>query len=298
MSNTMIDGRRADSARRRQRVIKAVNDMIRNGGEISVSAIARAAGVDRTLLYRHPDLLALVHTAQATPPATEGVGPQVSRASLQADLANANARLTRQTAHITQLERRLSEALGEQVWRESGLGTPTDVDQLQRRVTELEQQVVDLRDQLDERDQELDAARAANRQLIADLDRPHSSDPVSSSSSLGRGSRAAMINPTTPTTAPMTSAPTPITTSRDMSSPWFADPHYGDRLKPSAETDGERQDTEVDLGKQTQRGDTSTRPSNTRACRRPPTESPQKVRDAMITGTPVPAGAHRASLAN
>ncbi|MFD1145637.1 hypothetical protein [Saccharothrix hoggarensis] len=64
MSNTMIDGRRADSARRRQRVIKAVNDATKSGAEISVSAIARAARVDRTLIYRHPDLLALVHTAQ------------------------------------------------------------------------------------------------------------------------------------------------------------------------------------------------------------------------------------------
>jgi predicted nucleic acid-binding Zn-ribbon protein len=50
-------------------------------------------------------------------------------------------------------------------------GAPTDVDQLQRRITELEQQVVDLRGRLEERDQELDAARTANRELIANLNR-------------------------------------------------------------------------------------------------------------------------------
>jgi hypothetical protein len=52
----MAAGRRADSARR-QRVIKALSDTARTGEEISVSGIARQAGVDRAFLYRHRDLL-------------------------------------------------------------------------------------------------------------------------------------------------------------------------------------------------------------------------------------------------
>jgi hypothetical protein len=95
----------------------------------------------------------------------------VSRASLQADLANAHGQITRQAARIRQLEKTLSERLGELAWRESGLGAPADIDQLQRRITDLNQQVVELRSQLDERDQELDAARVANRELIANLNR-------------------------------------------------------------------------------------------------------------------------------
>ena len=170
-SNPMIDGRRADSARRRQRVIKAVNEASARGDEISVSAIARAAGVDRTFLYRHPDLLIQVHTAQASPAAAQGDGPMVSRASLLADLANAQGQITRQAARVRQLERKLSEVLGERVWRETSLGAPADVDQLQRRITELEQQAVELRNQAEERDEELAAARAANRQLLANLNR-------------------------------------------------------------------------------------------------------------------------------
>jgi hypothetical protein len=85
----MTRGRRADSARRRQRVIKAINDASSSGGELSVSAIARAAAAARTFLYRRPDLLAQIHLAQERPAATENGGPQASRASLQADLANA-----------------------------------------------------------------------------------------------------------------------------------------------------------------------------------------------------------------
>ena len=170
-SNPMIEGRRADSARRRQRVIKAINDAGRTGGEISVSAIARAAGVDRTFRYRHADLLCQVHAAQADPAVAQGDGPMVSRASRQADLANAQGQITRQASRVRQLENKLSELLGEQAWRESGLGAPADIDQLQRRITELEQQAVDLRGQLEERDQELNAARTANRELIANLNR-------------------------------------------------------------------------------------------------------------------------------
>ncbi|WP_307054239.1 DUF6262 family protein [Streptomyces achromogenes] len=67
-ANPLIEGRKADSARRRQRVIKAINAARRAGTAISVSGIARQAGVDRAFLYRHKDLLAQVHAAGAEPP--------------------------------------------------------------------------------------------------------------------------------------------------------------------------------------------------------------------------------------
>lgn len=173
MTRTPAQGRQADSARRRQRVIKALNAANETGGAITVSAIARAAGVDRTFLYRHKDLLAQVHAHAhaAEPPAANGTGPTVSRASLQADLVNAQERATRQAAHIRQLENKLSGLLGEQAWRESGLGAPADIDQLHRQITALEQQVVDLRGQLNERTEDLEAARATNRELMARLNR-------------------------------------------------------------------------------------------------------------------------------
>jgi chromosome segregation ATPase len=168
MTNQMIEGRRADSARRQQRVIKALQDAVQAGGAISVSAIARAAGVDRTFLYRHPELLEQVHTAEATP-AHSAADSTVSWVSLQADLANAHGRAARQDARIRQLERKLTELLGEQVWAESGLGAHHDIEQLQRRITTLEQRIVELTAELDERTQDLDAARASNRELMTHL---------------------------------------------------------------------------------------------------------------------------------
>jgi len=163
-------GRQADSARRRQRVIAVLDRAATDGTEISAAGIARAAGVDRSFLYRHRDLLEKIHALEANPPAhADTLGPTVTRASLQADLLAAGERTQRLNSRIRQLEKRLSETLGEKAWQESGLGVPADIDNLNQTISHLEQQVIDLRLQLDERDQDLTAARAANRELIAQL---------------------------------------------------------------------------------------------------------------------------------
>jgi hypothetical protein len=165
----MREGRQADSARRRQRVIAALDRAAADGSETSTSGIARAAGVDRTFLYRHRDLLEKIHALQAEPAAGDSSGPAVTRASLQADLLAAHERAVRLNTRVQHLEKRLSEALGDQAWRESGLGAPADIDALNQKITHLEQQVIDLRMQLEERDEDLSAARATSRELMTQL---------------------------------------------------------------------------------------------------------------------------------
>jgi len=103
------------------------------------------------------------------PPASGSNGPGVSRASLQTDLLAAGERAARLHSRVRQLEKRLSEALGEQAWRESGLGTPADIDALNQKIIYLEQQAIDLRLQLEEQGEDLAAARATNRELMAQL---------------------------------------------------------------------------------------------------------------------------------
>ncbi|MET8295849.1 hypothetical protein ABZW02_17475 [Streptomyces sp. NPDC005180] len=93
------------------------------------------------------------------------------RKSLLADVANLIARNGRLAAHITPLERRLSEALDQTAWEASGLGSPADIETLTRRASELGQQILDLHGELAERDEDLEAARAANRELMAQLNR-------------------------------------------------------------------------------------------------------------------------------
>src|SRR5580704_17617983 len=169
-TGAMTKGRQADSARRRQRIIAALSKAASDGTEISVSGIARAAGVDRAFFYRHRDLLAQLHALEATPRvADDGNGPGVSRASLQTDLLAAGERGARLHSRVRQLEKRLSEALAEHAWRESGLGTPADIDALNQKIIYLEQQAIDLRLQLGEQGEDLAAARATNRELMAQL---------------------------------------------------------------------------------------------------------------------------------
>ena len=168
-SQPMREGRHADSARRRQRVTAALDRAAAEGAEISASGIARAAAVDRTFLYRHRDLLEKIHALQAEPAVSDRAGPAVTRASLQADLLAAHERAVRLNTRVQHLEKRLSEALGDHAWRESGLGAPADIDALNQKITRFEQQVADLRLQLEERDDDLAAARATNRDLMTQL---------------------------------------------------------------------------------------------------------------------------------
>lgn len=137
----------------------------RDSTEISVTGIARAAGVDLTFLYRHRDLLEQLHAAEAQPPQRRRDRPArqprllASRPSGCAGTRRSPSRPSATTG------KRLSQALGEKAWRESGLGAPDEIDALKHRIVHLEQHVADLRLQLDERADELAAAHAANCEL-------------------------------------------------------------------------------------------------------------------------------------
>ncbi|MFJ4677526.1 DUF6262 family protein [Kitasatospora sp. NPDC088783] len=168
-TDAMVRGRQADTDRRRMRVEQSLRDLQAAGEEVSVTAVARRAGVDRTFLYRHRDLLTQIHTAEQSPSEGAVKGAGVSRASLMADLAAANERNARLMGRISVLEQRLSQVMGELTWRESGLGAPDSVDKLQQRIVQLEQEKGDLKLKLDEAVEDLDAARSTNRELTRAL---------------------------------------------------------------------------------------------------------------------------------
>ncbi|WP_298345913.1 DUF6262 family protein [Ferrimicrobium sp.] len=161
----LAEGRRADSLRRRQRVLTALDDAAKSGGQLSASAIARSAGVDRSFLYRHHDLLEELHALAERPASVT----TVSRSSLEADLHAAKERNARYATRVQQLEHRLSQLMGEQTWQESGLGAPDNIDQLRGRIALLEAELADVKIQLVERTDELKAARSANRELFTNL---------------------------------------------------------------------------------------------------------------------------------
>jgi hypothetical protein len=164
-AESLIAARRRDSTRRRQRVLDALDQLAAAGQEISVSAAARAARVDRSFLYRHHDLRAQIHARAAALEASPA-STAASMQSLLADLANLreqNQRLRRQNLSLTA---RLSEVLGDEVFQASGMGRTDESEPLRARAAELEQQILDLRQELEERTDELDASRAANRDLM------------------------------------------------------------------------------------------------------------------------------------
>ena len=165
-AESLTAARRRDSTRRRQRVLSTLDQMAAAGQEISVSAVARTAGVDRSFLYRHHDLRAQIH-ARATAPAGSTASTAASKQSPLADLANLreqNQRLRRQNTDLTA---RLSEVPGEEVFRASGIGRTDETETLRTRTGQLEQQELDLRQEPEERTGDLSAARAANRDLMA-----------------------------------------------------------------------------------------------------------------------------------
>ncbi len=68
----MLEGCRAGTGRRHNRVLAALAAAAKNGCAVSVAAIARRARVDRTFLHRHRDLLGQVHAQAAEPPPAPG----------------------------------------------------------------------------------------------------------------------------------------------------------------------------------------------------------------------------------
>jgi hypothetical protein len=86
-------------------------------------------------------------------------------------LANLRAHNERLRHQNVKLSERLSEVLGEQVFHDAGLTPTSEIVNLRNRVAELEQQLLDSKQDLQDRDDELAAARAANRELMATLNR-------------------------------------------------------------------------------------------------------------------------------
>ena len=131
-AESLIAARRRDTTRRRQRVLDALDQLAAAGQEISVSAVARKARVDRSFLYRHHDLRAQIH-ARSAAPAASPASTTASKQSLLADLANLREQNQRLRKQNTDLTARLSEVLGEEVFHASGIGRTDDTEALRTR---------------------------------------------------------------------------------------------------------------------------------------------------------------------
>jgi len=164
--------RRRDADRRRQRVHQALADMHIDGSEITISAAAGRAKVHRSFIHRHADLHAAVLKAAAG--ATTDPSPAstaISHRSVLAESTNLHEQNRRLAQQINDLEDRLSELLGQQAFERSGLGAPASTAAVHAELEAERQAVLDLKRALEERVEELAAARETSRRLMNQLNR-------------------------------------------------------------------------------------------------------------------------------
>lgn len=168
--------RRVDSEVKTARVRATIEAAGIAGGPFAVSEIARQAHVSRRFVYDHPELRAEIDLKAA-----ESVGrftgrlvasAQVTGASLRADSENARAENQRLRERIRVLEARMCEVLGAEVASEiAGQGVLVGEKSLREEIAVLRQELGNLADDLRRRDEDLEGARQANRELMSELNR-------------------------------------------------------------------------------------------------------------------------------
>jgi hypothetical protein len=168
--------RQRDSADKRGRVLKAVQDMLRDNRRITFAAVAREAGVSSWLVYA-PGLRERIDQARARQAAQghqdQRSGRKVSTASEQTDLLLARQEIKQLRTENGQLRQQARIHLGQQVEQlgnhdlvnriseltEENLRLPTAERQATTENTQLRQRVTELED-------DLAAARTSLRRMI------------------------------------------------------------------------------------------------------------------------------------
>jgi hypothetical protein len=169
----LLAARRLASSQKRSDVLAAARAMLERGQPLHIRAIARRAGVSAKFIHSHPELKAGIAelAAAASGRAIEQAAAQgrLSAASLRAELENYRVLAQRQRLEIARLKVRLSELMGAALERELPdlegaelrAGRPE-----QERLEELGAQVLELREALACAQEEPQAARQLNRQLV------------------------------------------------------------------------------------------------------------------------------------
>ena len=168
--------RRLDSQLKSARLLAALDAMVIAGEPLQVAQVARRAGVSRRFVYDHPELRAEIERRGAEAAnsfaTTITSAARVTGASLRADLENAKAQNRRLRDQLGLLERRLGDAVGDEVRAEmAGRGALITDETLRAKIELLEHDLKDTRDTLDRRTEQLEAARQINRDLMATLNR-------------------------------------------------------------------------------------------------------------------------------
>lgn len=170
----MRRSRQIASEHKRSLVLTATNAQLEAGRHPSIAGIARQAGVGRKFIYDHPDLRADIELemAKAASRIASDVSAtaRVSAASLRAELENAREQNRRLSTQLRALEHRLSRAEGAGLVADELLPAHLVGEFADRKladeVAQLKGQLFDTKEELRQNAEELDAARAINRELM------------------------------------------------------------------------------------------------------------------------------------
>ncbi|TGA99692.1 DUF6262 family protein [Streptomyces sp. MZ04] len=168
--------RQRDSLDKRGRVLKAVQDMLRNDRRITFAAVAREAGVSSWLVYA-PGVRERIDQARSRQAAQghhdEKSGRKLSSASEQTDLLLAREEIKLLRAENTGLRQQAKVHLGQQVEQLGSHDLAKRVDELSeenQRLSAAERQASaeneQLRQRITELEDELTGARTSLRRMI------------------------------------------------------------------------------------------------------------------------------------
>lgn len=184
-SAALLRARRLDGRTKRARADEVLRMMLEAGEVISFAGLARRAGVSVSLLYADKDLATRIADArdrqrQAGPARAWRLPPRslVTEQSLRADLANAKEQVRQLHQELGLLRGRLARDLGADADIARGRSAALFLDQIEVRAAELEAENERLRQEVStltsdnrEATESLEAARAANRDLMSLLNR-------------------------------------------------------------------------------------------------------------------------------
>jgi uncharacterized coiled-coil protein SlyX len=168
----MVAQRRLDSQLKHQRVIAAVDAHLAAGLALSIAGLARRASVSRKFIYAHPDLRAQIEQraeqANQAGAARAVADGRVTIASRRRSQRQSAERLREQ---VRALEQRLSTMLGQQIASEIDPAGYEPPDQLRAQLERGRARVFELEETLADTQEELDAVREINRELLAGQNR-------------------------------------------------------------------------------------------------------------------------------
>jgi hypothetical protein len=200
-SEALRRARRQDSWEKRQRAADAIAAMEKTGEPVSFPAVARRAGVSVSLLYTDADLSSRIATARDR---QRQAGRErawrlptrslVTEQSLRTELANTKDRARRLAEDVRALRERLARQLGAAADMSRDQALSPVLDQPEQRASDREadnyrqnQRITQLESEVHELTETLDAARAMNRELMAELHRNTTGDRGAPIASRKRG---------------------------------------------------------------------------------------------------------------